>query len=100
MESVEGTGRTVDEAIENALDELGLDEDDVTVMVLAEAGPDQEARVLVTAREDLEELDDIEAEVGEVDEQPRTSGGWRVESGEQETRPVAPRPSPLAPPEG
>lgn len=99
MESVESTGRTVDEALENALDEIGLDEDEVTVTVLAEGGPDQQARVLVTAREDLEELDEIDEDVGEVDEQPRTSGAWRAESGEQETRPLAARPAPLDPPD-
>lgn len=75
-ESVEGTGPTVAEALENALDEIGLDEDEVEITVLSEGAPGVEARVLVTALEDLEEYEDDEGEddEGEDDEdgeQPR-----------------------------
>lgn len=77
VESVEGTGRTVDEAIENALDDLGLERDEVTITVLTEGERGEGARVLVTPHEDLEEIDDIEEEVGEVDEQPRAAAPVR-----------------------
>src|SRR5581483_3743916 len=58
VESVEATGRTVDEAIENALDELGLERDDVTIEVLAPAAQGRAARVRVTPLEGLEFEDD------------------------------------------
>jgi spoIIIJ-associated protein len=77
VESVEGTGRTVDEAIENALDDLGLERDEVTITVLTEGERGEGARVLVTPHEDLEEIDDIEEEVGEVDEQPQAAAPVR-----------------------
>jgi spoIIIJ-associated protein len=73
VESVEATGRTVDEAIENALDELGLERDDVTIEVLAPAAQGRAARVRVTPLEGLEfededeDLDDDDEE--EVDEE-------------------------------
>jgi spoIIIJ-associated protein len=73
VESVEGIGRTVDEAIENALDDLGLERDEVTITVLTEGERGEGARVLVTPHEGLEEIDDIEEEVGEADEQPRAA---------------------------
>jgi spoIIIJ-associated protein len=71
VESVEGTGRTVDEALENALDEIGLERDEVEITVVSEGGRGQEARVLVTAREGIEDLEEIADDVGEADEQPR-----------------------------
>lgn len=49
MESVEGTGQNVDEALENALDEIGLERDEVEVTVLSEGDDGAGARVLVTA---------------------------------------------------
>src|SRR3954463_6966608 len=60
VESVEATGRNADEAIENALDELGLERDEVTIEVLAQAGQGRPARVRVTPLEgiDLEYEDD------------------------------------------
>lgn len=60
VESVEATGRTADEAIENALDELGLERDEVTIEMLAQAGQGRPARVRVTPLEgiDLEDEDD------------------------------------------
>ena len=60
VESVEGTGRTVDEALERALDEIGLERDEVEVTVLADGSRGGQARVVVTTREDLEDLDDLE----------------------------------------
>jgi spoIIIJ-associated protein len=72
VESVEGTGRTVDEALENALDEIGLERDEVEVTVLAQGGSGEQARVVVTALEDVEELDDFDED--EVDEQPAGIG--------------------------
>src|SRR3954454_13252693 len=60
VESVEATGRTVDEAIENALDELGLERDEVTIEVLAQAGQGRPARVRVTPLEGIELEDDDE----------------------------------------
>ena len=54
MESVEATGRTADDAIENALDELGLERDEVTIEVLAQAGQGRPARVRVTPLEGIE----------------------------------------------
>ena len=54
VESVEATGRTADEAIENALDELGLERDEVTIEVLAQAGQGRPARVRVTPLEGIE----------------------------------------------
>jgi spoIIIJ-associated protein len=60
VESVEATGRTADEAIENALDELGLERDEVTIEVLAQAGQGRPARVRVTPLEGIELEDDDE----------------------------------------
>jgi spoIIIJ-associated protein len=49
VESVEGTGQNVEEALENALDEIGLERDEVEVTVLSEGEDGTGARVLVTA---------------------------------------------------
>ena len=85
VESVEATGRTADEAIENALDELGLERDEVTIEVLAQAGQGRPARVRVTPLEGIEleydedddeydddeddEDEDLEEEEGDEDEE-------------------------------
>ena len=50
MESVEATGRTVDDAIENALDELGLERDEVDIEILDPGGAEVLALVRVTPR--------------------------------------------------
>ncbi len=68
VESVEGTGRTVDEAIENALDDLGLERDEVTITVLAEGGQGQPARVAVTPIEGIEIIDDDDDLEDEADD--------------------------------
>ena len=73
-ESIETRGRTVDEAIQTALNELGVTRDDVDVEILAEgrAGVfgvgSQEARVRVTILGD--EYEDEEEEEYEDEEQP------------------------------
>src|SRR3954453_1035944 len=59
-ERVEATGRSADEAIENALDELGLERDEVTIEVLAQAGQGRPARVRVTPLPGIELEDDDE----------------------------------------
>jgi spoIIIJ-associated protein len=71
VESVEATGRTSDEAIENALDELGLERDEVTIEVLAQAGEGRPARVRVTPLEgiELEYEDDDEYDDEDEDEE-------------------------------
>jgi spoIIIJ-associated protein len=68
VESVEATGRTADEAIENALDELGLERDEVTIEVLGQAGQGRPARVRVTPLEGIELEDDDEYDEYEDDE--------------------------------
>jgi spoIIIJ-associated protein len=60
VESVEAAGRTVDEAVENALDDLGLERDEVTVTVLSDGSDGQPARVSVMPREDLDHVDDVD----------------------------------------
>lgn len=86
VESVEATGRTADEAIENALDELGLERDEVTIEVLAQAGQGRPARVRVTPLEgieledDDEEYDDDEYEDDEEDDEELDEG----EEGDEE----------------
>ena len=63
-QSLEATGRTVEEAIQHGLDELGLELDDVDVDVLSEGRSGllglraEEARVRLTPRDDDDESDD------------------------------------------
>jgi spoIIIJ-associated protein len=76
VESVEATGRTVDDAIENALDELGLERDEVDVEILDPGGADVLALVRVTPRARMDdpvgpddEYDDDEDVIGEDEEE-------------------------------
>ncbi len=48
MNSVIGTGKTIDQAIENALMELGATQDQVTIRVISEGGLFKKAKVEVT----------------------------------------------------
>jgi len=63
MDGVEASGKTVEEAIEHALDELGADRDDVEIEVLSEDGA--EARVRVSLRDD----DDSDQDGGDFDDE-------------------------------
>jgi spoIIIJ-associated protein len=54
--SVETTGPTVDDAIDAALEQLDLDEDQVELEILSEGGPDQPARVKATPRSEVAAL--------------------------------------------
>jgi spoIIIJ-associated protein len=73
VEGVEAEGRTVNEATEKALAELGLSRDEVSVEVLSEGRPrllgfgGEPARVLVTPLTDAYSSEDDEAEEDESD---------------------------------
>jgi spoIIIJ-associated protein len=60
--SVEATGPTVDDAIDAALDQLGLDEDQVELEILSEGGPGEQAIVRATPRAETSDEDDDELE--------------------------------------
>src|SRR5919206_1483777 len=60
--SVETTGPTVDDAIDAALEQLDLDEDQVDLEILSEGGDGQPARVRATPRSE------VDAEIERVDE--------------------------------
>src|ERR687891_646323 len=51
--SVETTGPTVDDAIDAALEQLDLDEDQVDLEILSEGGDGQPARVRATPRSEV-----------------------------------------------
>ncbi|HEY3062329.1 MAG TPA: RNA-binding cell elongation regulator Jag/EloR [Chloroflexota bacterium] len=53
MASVETTGPTVDDAIDAALEQLDLDEDQVDLEILSEGGDGQPARVRATPRSEI-----------------------------------------------
>ena len=52
MRSCEGTGRTIEQAIQNALFDLKASRDDVDIKILSEGGFLKKAKVLVTISED------------------------------------------------
>ncbi len=79
MASVEATGPSVDDAIDAALEQLDLDEDQVDIEVLSEGGDDEPARVRATPRTEVAEaLPLVEPEAdeddGEWDESLATAG--------------------------
>lgn len=62
MRSCEGTGRTIEQAIQNALFDLKASRDDVDIKILSEGGFLKKAKVLVTISEDaLPKYEKIEA---------------------------------------
>lgn len=94
MASVETTGPTVDDAIDLALEQLDLDEDQVELEILSEGGDGQPARVRATPRAeaaaaaaagtaeasaDFEGGDGDGGEAGEWDESLATAGREIVE---------------------
>ena len=72
MESIEATGRTVDEAIENALDQLGVSRDEIIVTVIKEGKSGmfgigaEEAKILVETIDTPVPQDDVNVDVTEL----------------------------------
>jgi spoIIIJ-associated protein len=77
MKSIEISARTVAEAVELALAQLGRDRDEVAIAVLDSGETGEEALVRVTVVDDTEEDAGQEAE-------PRTKGNAEVVSAEQD----------------
>src|SRR5437899_12020173 len=83
--SVETSGPTVDDAIDTALEQLDLDEDQVELQVLSEGGDGQPARVRATPRSEVEatseRTEDLSEGNGEVewDESLATAGREIIE---------------------
>src|SRR5688500_4075655 len=87
VESVETAGATFQEAVQKALDLLGLSREEVEVEVLRTPGSDQEARVRVTALpyedEEYDEEEGPEAE-GEEGEPAPTAAANGAEVGDED----------------
>ena len=83
MASVETSGPTVDDAIDAALEQLDLDEDQVDLEILSEGGDGQPARVKATPRSEIDTSLDRETGVEpnevEWDESLATAGREIVE---------------------
>ena len=86
MASVETSGPTVDDAIDAALEQLDLDEDQVDLEILSEGGDGQPARVRATPRSEVtgavsSAVELLEGEGGEIehDESLATAGREIVE---------------------
>lgn len=73
MVGVETSGPSVDDAIDAALEQLDLDEDQVEIEVLDEGGSDRPARIRATPRRSLDEEDD---EGTDTSAKPATDGAW------------------------
>ena len=63
MLSVEATGKNIEQAIENALEELGVTQDQVTIKVISEGGLFKKAKVEVTIDKDNTISEKVEEEV-------------------------------------
>ena len=55
MKSCEGIGKSIEKAIDNALERLNAKREDVDIKILEEGGLFKKAKVLVTISEDCEE---------------------------------------------
>src|ERR671923_286934 len=63
--SVETTGPTVDDAIDAALEQLDMDEDQVELQILSEGGGGEPARVRATPRAEVSAASTTASEAGE-----------------------------------
>ena len=62
MLSVEGIGKNIEQAIENALFELKAPREDVDIKILSQGGLFKKAKVLVSISEDCRDKYEIKAE--------------------------------------
>jgi spoIIIJ-associated protein len=82
MKSIEISARTVAEAVELALAQLGKDRDEVAIAVLDSGETGEEALVRVTVVDDAD--DDEAQEAAQPTAAPRTAGNAEVVSAEQD----------------
>ena len=96
---IDVTGKTEDEAIQNALRQLGLDRDDVSVEILERAksgflglgscpakvrvsyGPEEEEEVLAPAPAPKEKPQEERPKPPKAEKPPRWRGGWPAPRG-------------------